>query len=280
VKNNVENRPNFIIIGAMNTGTTSLHKYLSYHNDIFMSSPKELDFFNIDNNYNKGIAYYKSFFNSSKKRKGEASPNYTKTNSDVVAKRMSKDFPNIKLIYIVRDPVDRFLSQCRYHNLDPNAMYKDYFGEKSFKYDIMISGKYGWHYERFLKYFKKEQILIIHNQDLLNSRRPTIEQVLKFLEVSGKGYDFTKIEFKEHTLTDKDIPSKSIVFLNNLSVYKILKKWVGHNSKIKQLYRGIMYSKPQKVEFKPELKNKLKDYYRSDIEKLEYLTNTSFDDWK
>jgi hypothetical protein len=160
---------------------------------------------------------------------------------------MSKDFPNIKLIYIVRNPVDRFLSQCRFHNLDPNAMYKDYFGEKSFKYDIMISGKYGCHYERFLKYFKKEQILIIHDQDQLNSRRTTIEQVLKFLEISFKDYDFTKPEFKAHTLTDKDIPSKSLVLLNNLSVYNMQKKWVVNSSKIKQLYHVIMCAKPQKI---------------------------------
>ncbi|MHA7943011.1 sulfotransferase family protein [Formosa sp. 3Alg 14/1] len=272
--------PNFIIIGGMNTGTTSLHKYLSYHDDIFMSNPKELDFFNQSKNYNKGVDFYKSYFNTTRKVAGECSPNYTKGNSDEVAERIFRTLPNVKLIYIVRNPVDRFLSQCRFHNLDPDYLCNDYFGDKEFPFDVMISGMYGLHYERFIKYFNKEQILVINHNSLLNERIDTMNLVFNFLKVEKKNYDFSKINFKEHNLKTKELPSKFVVYLNKLTVYNFLKKHLNNDNFLKSAYHALMYSKPQKKQFDEKLKPKVYNHFKNDIEKFELLTNMNFKDWK
>ena len=52
--------PNFLICGIQNGGTTSLHRYLAGHTDIYMPGEKEVNFFNF--NYDKGRSWYESYF--------------------------------------------------------------------------------------------------------------------------------------------------------------------------------------------------------------------------
>ena len=71
--------PNLVVIGGAKCGTTSLHHYLSLHPEIFMSHPKELDFFIEEANWNKGIRWYESKFKApGKVIRGESSPRYTR----------------------------------------------------------------------------------------------------------------------------------------------------------------------------------------------------------
>ena len=67
--------PDFIIIGTMKGGTTSLHHYLSQHPEIFMSKQKELNFFIEERNRRRGLKWYESQFNGTERIRGEASPN-------------------------------------------------------------------------------------------------------------------------------------------------------------------------------------------------------------
>ena len=68
--------PDFIIVGAQKCGTTTLHYSLTKHPEIFMSNPKELNFFQEDENYSRGIEWYSSFFGKCPLDliSGEASP--------------------------------------------------------------------------------------------------------------------------------------------------------------------------------------------------------------
>ena len=105
--------PDFIIIGAAKAGTTTLHHYLDLNPQIYMSSPKEPCFFSDDEIYVKGVDWYSSLFSSAKPDQacGEAStryspyPQYTEA-----APRMAELLPHVKLIYIMRHPVDRAYS--------------------------------------------------------------------------------------------------------------------------------------------------------------------------
>ena len=93
--------PNLMILGAMKSGTTSLHDYLNQHPDINMSSFKETDFFIEERNWNKGINWYSSYFDSSYKINGESSQNYTKKHSfKGVSDKISQHIKNCKFIYI------------------------------------------------------------------------------------------------------------------------------------------------------------------------------------
>jgi hypothetical protein len=110
--------PDFIIIGAMKSGTTSLYNYLVQHPNVLKGAKKEIHFF--DWQYEKGLPYYRSqfptqpykiFMRSFRKYEficGEASPYYFF--HPHVARRVAQDLPHVKLIAILRNPVDRAYS--------------------------------------------------------------------------------------------------------------------------------------------------------------------------
>ena len=101
--------PDFIIIGAQRSGTTSLYNYLIEHQNIKSTSQKEIHYF--DNNYDKGLTWYSKKFPSIRKGieiTGEASPYYIFHPHAV--NRISKDFPNVKLIVLLRNPIERAYS--------------------------------------------------------------------------------------------------------------------------------------------------------------------------
>src|SRR5687768_8813331 len=100
--------PNLIIIGAMKCGTTSMHGYLRRHRQIEMSGTKELDFFIAGRNWEKGPDWYASQFPGGTAIRGESSPNYTSALIfPGVPERMHSVVPDARLLFMVRDPVDR-----------------------------------------------------------------------------------------------------------------------------------------------------------------------------
>jgi hypothetical protein len=107
------NSPDFIIVGSQKAGTTSLHHYLNQHPNLVGSIPKEVNFFDLNGNYNKGTEWYHDRFKSSqwlikKSIYYESSPDYLFSNS--AAKLISEYKPAMKIIVILREPVSRALS--------------------------------------------------------------------------------------------------------------------------------------------------------------------------
>jgi Sulfotransferase domain len=103
--------PNFLIIGAMKCGTTSLHNYLDLHPDISMAPGKELNFFARQGNWDKGVGWYESQLGNGALVRGESSPSYTfYPFARGVPERAAELIPDAKLIYMVRDPIDRIVS--------------------------------------------------------------------------------------------------------------------------------------------------------------------------
>ena len=118
---NLHMLPDFIIIGSMKCGTTSLFQYLAQHSDIMVSKKKEIHYF--DFGYSKGLEWYRRQFptklEKAKKRlngshilTGEASPYYMF--HPHACKRMATLLPEAKLIVLLRNPVDRAFSH--YYN--------------------------------------------------------------------------------------------------------------------------------------------------------------------
>ena len=105
--------PNFLIIGAAKSGTTTLYQYLCRHPQVYMSTPKEPEFFARDDRYAKGIEWYASLFSKAEPYQvcGEASTIYTLwPHFPEAAARIAQWLPNVKLIYVMRHPVDRAYS--------------------------------------------------------------------------------------------------------------------------------------------------------------------------
>lgn len=105
--------PDFIIIGAMKCGTSTLQVQLAAQQGVFMSTPKEPNYFSDDAVFARGQAWYEGLFAAAAATdlKGEASTHYTKlpTYPQTVA-RMSAMLKAPRLIYVMRDPIRRAVS--------------------------------------------------------------------------------------------------------------------------------------------------------------------------
>jgi len=218
--------PNLVIIGAMKSGTTSLHYYLGLHPRISMSKKKEIDFFNDEKNWTQGPSWYESQFNEEAQVCGEASVNYTiYPHTQNVSKRMYSIIPDAKLIYIVRDPIERIISHYihSYSNQNETRPFKIAILDPNLEY--LIRSKYYMQLEQFLGFYPKKRILIIAAEDLSCIRLKTLNKIFRFLEVDDSFYDpgFSNLL---HTSQNKVRNNQSI---KKLVVDKALRrKLVGH----------------------------------------------------
>jgi hypothetical protein len=110
----VIHRPDFIVIGAMKSATTTLHEQLARQAGIYMSRPKEPNFFSDDEIHVQGWGWYGSLFEMAGESdlRGESSTHYTKLPTyPRTVERMARALPRLKLIYVMRHPFDRLVSQ-------------------------------------------------------------------------------------------------------------------------------------------------------------------------
>lgn len=175
--------PDFIIIGAMRAGTTALAERLSRHPDIGMSRLKETDYFIAEKNYDRGPDWYASLFPPERPIRGEASPNYTK--NDVFAgvpERIRAVRPNAKLIYIVRDPVERFWSHYNHTYLmrgglpSPDELLRESEGAH-----ILASSMYCRQLDAYLRIFPADQIRVVDLDDFAFNAPQTLDEVCRFV---------------------------------------------------------------------------------------------------
>lgn len=177
--------PNLIIIGAAKAGTTALHQYLQQHPEIFMSHQKELQLFHRDD-WREQLPWYESQFPVEAPVRGEGSPVYSLYPfSQDVPERMRELVPEAKLIYLVRDPVERFIAHYVEH-------YALGFETRPFHQvaadlrpgnQVLAGSRYATQLERYLESFPRSQVLIVDQDDLRDRRRETLTQVFGFLGV-------------------------------------------------------------------------------------------------
>lgn len=272
--------PDFIIIGAMKSGTTSLYYYLKAHPQIGMSAIKETDFFIDERNYSKGLEWYKSQFTGDYKIYGEASPNYTKAHYfKGVPKRMYEIVPNTKLIYIVRDPVERIISHYT-HNCGAGRESENMsntFQNRERLDHYLNSSKYFWQIKHYLNYYSREQILIIPSDKLRKQRESTLEDVFRFLGVDSiLETDLYKKEFGTTDRRTSKGRTGRLIFDN--AFVKFLKRGIPPNFK-RKLKQLLLPSLEKPTEITPVLRYKLEEALRSDAEAFRSIAGQEFKEW-
>ena len=106
-------QPDFLIIGAMKCGTSTLQAQLARQQGIFMTTPKEPNFFSDPDIWARGMDWYQGLFAGARPGdlKGEASTHYTKLPTyPECAARLIAALPDIRLVYMTRDPIARLIS--------------------------------------------------------------------------------------------------------------------------------------------------------------------------
>lgn len=180
--------PDFVIIGAMKSATTTLQEQLVRQPGIFMCDPKEPNFFSDDAQYRKGVAWYASLFAGAPAGSllGEASTHYTKlpTHPNSIV-RMHEYLPNAKLVYVMRHPVDRLIS----HYIHEWSMGNISGGidEAVVRHPEMVTyGKYALQLETVFAAYGCEAVLPVFFDRLIREPQAELERVCRFIGYQGQ----------------------------------------------------------------------------------------------
>lgn len=173
-------KPGLLIIGVQKAGTSALFGMLTRHPLLLPSSPKELHFFNKDENYERGIGYYLSHFQYTPGRRSrainfEATPAYI-FSAETTAPRIKEHLPSVVCCAILRDPVKRaysawnmfrdFKGDSRHGHLhDPRsfarAVEDEMNGRTEHRYHMYLArGHYAEQVAAFQAHFPKNQLWI------------------------------------------------------------------------------------------------------------------------
>jgi hypothetical protein len=263
--------PDFIIIGAQRAGTTSLYEYLTAHPCVAAAFIKEVHFF--DNNYAHGLNWYRAFFPIALVRdflrrggtgvpncrllSGEASPYYLC--HPHAARRVRETLPGIKLIVLLRNPIDRAYSHYHHHvrlgietlafeqaiaqeearlSGEYEKMLADehYYSFNHQAYSYLARGRYAEQLERWFSYFPKEQILILKSEDFQQNIPRTMDAVFQFLELPPRHSSEypTELLFRKHH--EASYPPMSELLFRNAAIRTQLIKYFEHyNQKLYDL---------------------------------------------
>ena len=197
--------PDFIIIGAQKSGTTSLFAYLRQHPQLFPSSKKEVLFFNNPDHFIRGEAWYRAHFPLRKSlsldaKTYEASPHYMY--HPLAPKRIYDLIPDVKIIAVLRNPAERAISNyfhVKWNSREPLPLYEalqeeekrlepalkaeDYSSEVLRFYSYKRRGLYKEQLERYLDYFPWEQILVLNSEALFREPEASLRQIFDFVGV-------------------------------------------------------------------------------------------------
>jgi hypothetical protein len=277
--------PDFIIIGVVKAGTTSLHHYFDQHPDVFMTVVKEPNYFSFDENRSAHVRQTKKFSVRSQleyerlfegapldSKKGEASPSYFR--SSVAPARIRSTIPDCKVIVSLRNPVDRaysaYLMSLR-AGAAPIPVDKIEPGR-----DRWIGGSlYAGPLLNYMKVFDPASFKIVLFDELTDNPRAVMSDLFGFVGVNDVYSINTSYRFNSGGLPQsgllhlalnrlKDIPG-----LQKYTPKPIRRKMAGLRD------RNLRRAPP----LDPELKAKWLNYFRDDILQTQEMIQRDLSHW-
>ncbi|MGJ3247143.1 MAG: sulfotransferase family protein [Elainellaceae cyanobacterium] len=295
--------PNFLMIGAMKAGTTSLYRYLKQHPQIFMSPVKEPNFFALEGEVLDdprvsvtNIAAYHALFDTvtDELAIGEASVRYLY--SPRAAERIQHHIPDTKLIAVLRDPVERAFSAYVYQYSRGSDLSSD-FGKALRLEPERIQKNYDcwWHYKSMGFYyaqlkpyydrFAPSQIKVYLYEDVCDRLHDVVQNIFQFLGVDDqfqpdlqKRHNSTRVPKNQavHNFLTKPHLVKELIkpLFPQAIRYNIVK-----GLRTRNLTRHDQASPTSRTVIPPEIRVALIDAYQDDILNLQELIQRDLSNW-
>ncbi|MGB5596332.1 MAG: sulfotransferase [Crocosphaera sp.] len=290
--------PNFLIVGFQKCGTTSVYNYLNQHPQVYMSAVKETNF--LEQDWEKLAAtghqfkpkqirtfeQYSQLFEgvTNEIAIGEASPNYLfKYQSS--AEQIKRYVPNAKLIAILRNPVDRAISDYLMHvrEAQSSTSLKEQIQHKAHKSFIILKGYYYQPIKYYLEQFSREQLSILLYDDLCKDAEKFVQEIYKIIGVDSNFQPNTSRKAQV-----AELPKNQAV--NNLLRRKnpirsltatLLKPLLSEKNRQAIRSRLIAMNSKSKAEIESfdEEKELLLKLYRDDILQLQDLIDQDLSSW-
>jgi hypothetical protein len=277
--------PNFIIIGGLKCGTTSIHHYLGLHPDVHMSKPKELNFFAAEQNWDLGLDWYKGRFDSRVKINGESSPHYTnRPRFNGVAERIHEYCPDAKLLYMVRDPIKRILSHW-VHATGAGYETREFVPTLELPDTSYIQRSMYWmQLEPYLQLFDREQIEIITQEELGSDREGTMRKAFGFL---GVDENFTSEQFDREWEKSSAKQEGKYQFMEKLIKLPGFRSFDRNFDRLPESMRWmvekVVHSPDKPPAPKPDIPDDLmvtlKGRFRDDVASLQDFAGRRFENW-
>jgi hypothetical protein len=194
--------PSFLILGAAKAGTTSLHEYLCQHPEVKAPLVKEIHYF--DHSYRRGLGWYQGHFPrlAAGEVTGESTPYYLF--HPAVPARVRRDLPDARFIVLLRNPIDRLVSQHNHELADgfedlpledalareperiaaQEERVREEPGFRCFSHQhhsYAARGRYAEQLERWFGYFDRERFLVLDAADLFESPCGVVEDAQRHL---------------------------------------------------------------------------------------------------
>lgn len=212
--------PDFIIGGAPRSGTTWLYSLLDRHPAIYMAKPikPEPKFFLVDHLYERGLEFYSgTWFADADAGKiaGEKSTDYLE--SATAAERLARDLPRVKVVFILREPVDRAYSNYLWTKMNglehedfETALRLESQRERELPerwrftrpFSYFSRGLYADLMKPYLERFPKEQILVLRFEDITERPAALAERLHRFLGVEHRPGDSVNLGVLNPSETD------------------------------------------------------------------------------
>jgi hypothetical protein len=273
--------PTFLVIGAMKGGTTSLYEYLRAHPQVFMTEQKEISFFS-GHTWDRGLEWYESLFDraGAAVARGEVSPAYTRyPGVDGVPERIAAALPDVRLVYVVRHPVERLVSHYRWaaHG----------YGERRPIDDAVLDHRrylavsmYAMQIERYLEHFERSQLLVVTSEALRREREATLRTVFDFIGVDPA---CTPPATDREFLRSADLRADRAVAarFRGTAVHRVAARAVpaGVRSVVRRLATRPSAMATMPATLRPETEAAVVERLRPDLERLPRYLGADFDCW-
>jgi hypothetical protein len=278
--------PNFLGIGAERSGTTWLYNILKSHPEVYLCPfKKEINFFSY--HYNKGIEWYGRYFRNedpsiSYKAIGEITPIYIYLQH--TPRIIAKSLPNSRFILILRNPVDRAISDYKFYKLN-TGISQNFEELMRNKEEIYKKGLYTNQLKNWLEYFPKQRFLILIYEEMVRNPLDSLKKISEFLNIDLFKFDRNIIKTKVNSSGKPrlfrlfSLSSKLVHRISTFLTKYNRDKLIGYISYFR-IFFYIFGTKKKKEEIPFEIKNQLSQKYRKDIESLEKLLECDLKIWK
>lgn len=271
--------PDFIIIGAMKCGTTTLYRHLAGHPGIDMSRDKETDFFVAEKNWSRGLEWYGRQFTHSDRIRGEASPNYTKARDFAgVPERIAQVCPDVRLIYIVRDPMTRAESQFRHSFLMGNlsGLIDDFEGSDEYAH-VLDASLYARQLAAYHAHFPQKAILVLDFDDLVRDPQAVMDRVCD--HIGAERHEIVDSGAQNDSAELSRIPAPLLRF-GQSRPGRFIAGFLGRGFR-NRLRRLLSFGRARRAEEFPEdLKQRLKRDIAPDAARFREMTERDFNGWQ
>jgi Sulfotransferase domain len=284
---------NFVIGGTEKAGTTSVFNWLSAHPQVCASSRKETDFFRegFTGDLAADARRYAGYFEVCDRNQPvlmEASPGYL-GEAATVAPRMRALAPNAKVLFILRDPIDRLYSSYHFHrgklNLPPSVTFDDYVA-RCIAFDTRASaprelGLDEWYlkalrfgcYSEFIAIFRSQlparNIKVMFFEALRQDPRAFMVELSAFLEIDP-GF-WTDFEFRKSNVTfsGRNKTLHRLAMRMNAVTEPLMRRHPGLKQSLVRAYKTVNQEREGYDPMSPVARKLLTEFYRPDIGTLQ-----------